>query len=67
MVTVTCQVYDGALSVVRSAADDIGVWLAIWQARDDGRPDAPARRCASDAGRRDRTRPSASCTACAPG
>jgi hypothetical protein len=41
--------YDGPLSALRSRVDDLGVWLAIWQARDDGRPDAHARRCASDA------------------
>ena len=29
--------------------DDLGAWLAIWSARDDGRPDAHARRCANDA------------------
>ena len=41
--------YDGPLPALRSRVDDLGVWLAIWQARDDGRPDAHARRCASDA------------------
>jgi hypothetical protein len=41
--------YDGALSALRSRVDDLGAWLAIWSARDDSRPDAHARRCASDA------------------
>ncbi len=38
--------YDGPLSALRSRVDDLGVWLAIWQARDDSRPDAQARRSA---------------------
>ena len=41
--------YDDAVSAIRNHIDDLGVWLAIWQARDDGKPDAHARRCASDA------------------
>ena len=41
--------YDGPLSALRSHADDMGVWLAIWAARDDSMPDAHARRCAGDA------------------
>jgi len=41
--------YDDALSVLRSHVDNLGAWLAIWGARQEGRPDAHARRCASDA------------------
>lgn len=41
--------YDDALSVLRSHVDNPGAWLAIWGARQEGRPDAHARRCASDA------------------
>ena len=41
--------YDGPLSALRGQVDDLGAWLAIWSARDDGKPDAHARRCASDA------------------
>jgi hypothetical protein len=39
--------WDRALSAIRSSIDDLGVWLAIWQARSE--PDAHARRCAADA------------------
>lgn len=39
--------WDAALSAIRSSVDDLGAWLAIWQARSE--PDAHARRCASDA------------------
>ena len=46
---VTADAYDGALSAIRNHADDLGAWLAIWSARDDGKPDAHARRCANDA------------------
>ena len=45
----TADSYDGPLSALRGHADDLGAWLAIWGARDDGRPGAHARRCASDA------------------
>jgi hypothetical protein len=38
---------DADLSALHSAVDDLGPWLAIWQARRE--PDARARRCASDA------------------
>lgn len=38
---------DAALSAIRTVADELGVWLAIWEARRE--PDAHARRCASDA------------------
>lgn len=41
--------YDSALTAIRNHVEDLGVWLAIWQARDDGKPDAPARRAANDA------------------
>ncbi len=41
--------YDGPLSALRGHVDDLGAWLAIWSARDDGKPDSHARRCASDA------------------
>ena len=36
-------------TAIRNHIDGLGVWLAIWQARDDGKPDAPARRAANDA------------------
>ena len=39
--------WDAALSVIRSAVDDLGAWLAVWSARRE--PDAHARRCAGDA------------------
>ena len=39
--------YDDALSALHSGVDDLGVWLAIWSARNE--PDAHARRCANDA------------------
>ncbi len=45
----TADAYDGPLSAIRNHAEDLGAWLAIWSARDDGKPDAHARRCASDA------------------
>ena len=41
--------YDGSVSALRNHIDGLGVWLAIWQARDDGKPDAHARRAANDA------------------
>jgi hypothetical protein len=41
--------YDDTVSALRSHADQLGVSLAIWSARDDGKPDAHARRCANDA------------------
>jgi hypothetical protein len=41
--------YGAALSALRSHVEDLGAWLAIWLARDDSKPDAHARRCASDA------------------
>ncbi len=46
---VSADAYDGPLSALRGHVDDLGAWLAIWGARDDGRPDAHARRCANDA------------------
>jgi hypothetical protein len=39
--------WDADLSALHTAVDNLGPWLAIWQARRE--PDAPARRCASDA------------------
>jgi len=48
-VTTGADAYDGPLSAIRNHADDLGAWLAIWSVRDDGKPDAHARRCASDA------------------
>ncbi|MGH3192687.1 MAG: hypothetical protein ACRDOL_36655 [Streptosporangiaceae bacterium] len=39
--------FDAALSAVHDAVDNLGPWLAIWEARTE--PDAHARRCASDA------------------
>ena len=45
----TADAYDGPLSALRGHVDDLGAWLAIWSARQEGRPDAPARRCANDA------------------
>ena len=46
---VSADAYDAPLSALRGHVDDLAVALAIWSARDDGRPDAHARRCASDA------------------
>ena len=37
--------FDADLSAVHTAVDNLGPWLAIWQARRE--PDAHARRCAS--------------------
>jgi hypothetical protein len=39
--------YDAPLSALREHVDDLGVWLAIWEARRE--PDAHARRCANEA------------------
>ena len=39
--------FDAGLSAVHTAVDNLGPWLAIWQARRE--PDAHARRCAADA------------------
>jgi hypothetical protein len=44
---VTVSAYDDALSALRGHVEDLGVWLAIREARNE--PDAHARRCASDA------------------
>jgi hypothetical protein len=41
--------YDDALSSIRNGAEDLAVALAIWEARDDPRADAHARRAASGA------------------
>ena len=43
----TASPYDGPLSVLRNRVDDLGTWLAVWEARSE--PDAHARRCASQA------------------
>jgi hypothetical protein len=43
----TASPYDDALSVIREHAENLGTWVAIWEARKE--PDAFARRCASDA------------------
>ena len=40
---------DDALSSIRSGTEDLAVALAIWEARDDTRADAHARRTASGA------------------
>lgn len=39
--------FDADLSALHSHVDNLGPWLAIWQARRE--PDAHARRCANDA------------------
>lgn len=39
--------WDADLSALHTAVDNLGPWLAIWQARRE--PDAHARRCAADA------------------
>ena len=39
--------WDAALSALHNHVDNLGAWLAIWEARRE--PDAFARRCASDA------------------
>jgi hypothetical protein len=39
--------YDVPLSALRSRVDELGLWLAVWEARRE--PDAHARRNASDA------------------
>ena len=41
--------YNGALSALQGNLEDLGLWLAIWGARDDARIEPHARRCASDA------------------
>ncbi len=41
--------YDDAVSALRSHIDDLGMWLAIWEARQEDAPDPHARRCANDA------------------
>jgi hypothetical protein len=43
----TSHPYDAWLSALRDQADNLGVWLAIWDNRNE--PDAHARRHASDA------------------
>jgi len=39
--------YDAPLSALREHVENLGAWIAVWQARNE--PDAHARRCASDA------------------
>jgi hypothetical protein len=41
--------YAGESGRIRDAAEDIGVYLALWSMRDDAKPDAGARRSANDA------------------
>lgn len=43
----TASPYDAPLSGLREHAENLGAWLAIWEARKE--PDALGRRCASDA------------------
>ncbi len=43
----TASPYDAPLFVIRERIEDLGVWLAVWEHRQE--PDAFARRCASDA------------------
>jgi len=47
MIPSTPGAYDAALAAIRSHAEDLAAWLAIWEARRE--PDAHARRCVSDA------------------
>ena len=47
MVTVTASPYDEPLSALREHAENLGVWLVMWEYRQE--PDALARRTASDA------------------
>jgi hypothetical protein len=39
--------YDAPLSALREHVENLGAWIAVWQARNE--PDAHARRCANDA------------------
>jgi hypothetical protein len=39
--------YDSPLSALRNNVENLGAWIAIWEARSE--PDAHARRCANDA------------------
>ncbi len=39
--------YDAPLSALRDNVENLGVWIAIWEARSE--PDAHGRRCANDA------------------
>jgi hypothetical protein len=41
--------YDGGLSALRTNAGNLAVAVAIWEARQEGKPDAHARRAGSDA------------------
>ena len=41
--------YDSALTAIRNGAENLAVALATWQARDDTKPDAHARRAANSA------------------
>jgi hypothetical protein len=40
---------DDALAAIRGNLEDLALWLAVWDARDDARIEPHARRCASDA------------------
>jgi hypothetical protein len=41
--------YEPAVAAVRANLDDLALYLAVWQARDDACLEPHARRCASDA------------------
>lgn len=41
--------YADKSAAIRDAAEDIGVYLALWSMRDDSKPDANARHAANDA------------------
>ena len=43
----TASPYDGPLSALRDAVENLAVWVGIWESRKE--PDAHARRCAGDA------------------
>ena len=44
-VTATADAYDGPLVAIRSHAEDLGAWLAIWESRTEpvGMPPAAAK------------------------
>ncbi len=41
--------YDAALSAIRNHVDGLGIWLAIWETRDDSKAQPEIRRHANDA------------------